>query len=96
MQDNYEKVFSRLARNAILNAASEFVANAYWQDRKEVGDTMKRKLTKQMEEVFANTTGFMLLKIDLPNNFEYAIVRKMVTNQEILTYNMNRKVKIIN
>lgn len=38
-----------------------------------------------MDAVRANVTGFMLLKIDLPNNYEQAIVQTEVTNQEKIT-----------
>jgi len=37
-----------------------------------------------MDLVYANVTGFMLLKIDLPDNYEQAIVATEVTNQEKL------------
>jgi len=37
-----------------------------------------------MDEVHANVTGFMLLKIDLPDSYEAAIVTTEVTNQEKL------------
>jgi len=35
---------------------------------------MFKKLKEDMDLVKADVTGFMLLKIDLPNNYEQAIV----------------------
>ena len=57
---------------------------------------MFKNLTYQLDMAHADVSGFMLLKIDLPNSYERAIVRTKVTTQEILTYNMTRKVKLIN
>jgi hypothetical protein len=39
-----------------------------------------------MEEAKASVTGFMMLKIDLPDKYEGAIVDTEVTNQEQKTY----------
>ena len=57
---------------------------------------MMKNLTYQLNMAKADVSGFMLLKIDLPNSYERAIVRTKVTAQEILTYNMTRQVKLIN
>ena len=42
---------------------------------------MNRTLVKDLAEAHANVTGFMLLKIDLPDTYEGAIVETEVTNQ---------------
>ena len=82
---DYEKIFTRIARNSVLMITGDYKANAYWMKRSEVGDKMKEKLKVEMDKVKADVTGFMLLKIDLPNNYEKAIVQTEVTNQEKLT-----------
>ena len=40
-QQDYEKIYARIARNAVLQAAGDFEASAYWLNRTFVGDTMK-------------------------------------------------------
>ena len=39
---DYEKIFTRIARNAVLTVAGNYKANAYWQQRTEVGNEMLR------------------------------------------------------
>jgi hypothetical protein len=41
---------------------------------------MNELLVKDLYEAYANVTGFMLLKIDLPDTYEGAIVETEVTN----------------
>ena len=43
---------------------------------------MKTRLMSDMKDVYSDVTGFMLLKIDLPDIYEGAIVLTEVTNQE--------------
>jgi len=88
----YESVFAKLARNAILTSGGDFEAPAYWLNRTKVGDEMTQKLSDQMAAIYADVTGFMLLKIDLPDSYEGAIVKTQVTNQEFITYTTIRQV----
>ena len=67
---DYEKIFTRIARNSILIVAGEIEASDYWLDRTNVGLKMKERLQADMDPVHADITGFMLLKIDLPNTYE--------------------------
>jgi regulator of protease activity HflC (stomatin/prohibitin superfamily) len=53
---------------------------------------MKSNLIKQLEPMGVGVKGFMLLKIDLPNTFESAIVRTEVTKQEETTYLIERSI----
>lgn len=55
---------------------------------------MQRSLREDVSKAFANVTGFMLLKIDLPNSYESAIVKTEVTNQEYTTYLTIRDVNL--
>ena len=36
--ENYEKIFTRVARNCILEEAAKFNANDYWKKRTEIGN----------------------------------------------------------
>lgn len=73
--EDYEKVFKRIARNAILEVASTYKAPDYWSKRSEIGIKMRADLTQALDKAYAHITGFMLLKIDLPNPYEDAIVQ---------------------
>jgi len=92
--NDYQTVFEKIARNAVLEAASKFEASAFWLKRTHIGNVMKAELVKQLNLAHSDVTGFMLLKIDLPNKYEDAIVRTQITNQEKKTYFLFRKVNI--
>jgi hypothetical protein len=49
-------------------------------------------LIDDLKQAFSSVTGFMLLKIDLPDVYEGAIVGTEVTNQEKTTYDNLRLV----
>ena len=55
---------------------------------------MKANLDAELLKAHTNVTGFMLLKIDLPNSYEAAIVKTEVTNQEYTTYMTVRDVNL--
>jgi hypothetical protein len=46
---------------------------------------MKKRLNERLSLAFANCTGFMFLKIDLPNTYEEAIVDTQVVIQQRIT-----------
>ena len=51
---------------------------------------MKQALVDELKVAYADVTGFMLLKIDLPDTYENAIVNTEVTNQEKVTFEKRR------
>lgn len=67
-------IFSKIARNAVLETAGSVDASEYWTNRKGVGEKMKDNLTLKLKDVNCNVTGFMLLVIDLPDRYEASIV----------------------
>ena len=58
LETDYDRVFERLARNSVLEVASNYTANAYWTNRVEVGDNMKKKLDENFKKVHAKVMGF--------------------------------------
>jgi len=38
---DYEASFTKVCRNAVLQAAGDYEASAYWKNRTLVGDSMK-------------------------------------------------------
>jgi len=73
-------VFSRIARNSVLHVAGDYIAPQYWLQRAPIGGNMTATLKRDMGEAHADVSGFMLLKIDLPDLYEGAIVATEVTN----------------
>ena len=56
---------------------------------------MTRQLIDDLGQAHAEVSGFMLLKIDLPDVYEGAIVATEVTNQEKVTFETLRSVNEI-
>ena len=92
LQNDYEPIFTRIARNSVLHIAGDFNASDYWLDRDKIGSDMLATLVEDMGVAYANVSGFMMLKIDLPDVYEGAIVNTEVTNQEKTTYETLRSV----
>lgn len=72
--DQYEQLFTRIASDVVLANAGNYLATDYWQRRTEVGNALELALNEKLVAAYANCTGFMLLKIDLPDSYEDAIV----------------------
>lgn len=92
LQNDFEGIFTRIARNSILHIAGDYRAPDYWLNRTLIGDTVSNTLVDDLLEAYAKVTGFMLLKIDLPDVYEAAIVATEVTNQEKTKYDNLRNV----
>ena len=92
LQNDYESIFTRIARNSVLHIAGDYEAPGYWKDRTGIGKSMNETLRADLDEAHADISGFMLLKIDLPDVYEGAIVATEVTNQEKTTYETLRGV----
>lgn len=92
LQNDYESIFTRIARNSVLHIAGDYEAPGYWKDRNGIGKSMNETLVSDLNEAHADVSGFMLLKIDLPDTYEGAIVSTEVTNQEKTTEEVKRSV----
>lgn len=55
---------------------------------------MYDNLQRDLKPLHTDVTGFMLLKIDLPNDYENAIVQTEVTNQEQITFKTEQQVSL--
>ena len=73
-QEDYEQFFSRIARNSVLSVASDYNATQYWVDRTQLGNDFKIKLAEDLSGAHADVINFYLMKIDLPDVYEGAIV----------------------
>jgi len=75
LQSDYEQIYTRIARNSILHIAGDYEAPDYWLNRTDIGLAMTQSLINDLNEAEADVSGFMLLKIDLPDLYESAIVK---------------------
>jgi hypothetical protein len=94
LQNDYEAILTRIARNSVLRVASDYKAPDYWLKRGEIGTNMFAALQADLAQAYADVTAFMLLKIDLPDVYEGAIVATEVTNQEKITFETLRVVEL--
>jgi len=90
----YEQIFARVARNSVLSTAGEYVATDYWKQRTAIGNKMKSNLERDLKLMHTDITGFMLLKIDLPDEYESAIVATECVIQQRATYKYEKEVNI--
>jgi len=78
---NYEGLFTRIARDQLLEAASEYEGPSYWQERRKIGDHMRRLVDEQLKDSYASLWGLQLLVIDLPDQYEMSITMTQVQQQ---------------
>lgn len=81
----YEGLFVRIARDQLLEAASDYEGPQYWLHRHKIGSHMKRLVAAKLKESYAELWGLQLLVIDLPDRYESAITRTQVQSQIIKT-----------
>lgn len=81
----YEGLFTRIARDQLLEAAAVYEGPEYWLSRKKIGDHMRELVNKQLKESFASLWGLQLLVIDLPDRYEKSITMTQVQHQIIKT-----------
>ena len=94
LQNDFEPIFTRIARNSILHIAGDYKAPDYWLARSTIGDAITATLIDDLKQANAHVSGFMLLKIDLPDVYEAAIVETEVTTQEKTKYDNLRNVNV--
>jgi hypothetical protein len=63
-----------------LHIAGDYNASDYWLNRNDIGNNMLSSLVEDLGAAYANVSGFMMIKIDLPDVFEQSIVTTEVTN----------------
>lgn len=81
----YEGLFTRVARDQLLEAASEYEGPQYWLERKAIGDHMRLLVDQQLRESYSSLWGLQLLIIDLPDRYENSITMTQVQQQMVKT-----------
>lgn len=82
---NYEGLFRRIARDQLLEAASEYEGPQYWLERHKIGEHMRRLVDEQLRESCASLWGLQLQVIDLPDRYEESITMTQVQQQMVKT-----------
>mmetsp|Transcript_40179 Transcript_40179/g.116014 ORF Transcript_40179/g.116014 Transcript_40179/m.116014 type:complete len:362 (-) Transcript_40179:36-1121(-) len=81
----YEGLYTRIARDQLLEAASEYEGPQYWLQRHDIGTHMRRAVDDQLRASYASVWGLQLLVIDLPDKYEHAITMTQVQQQIVRT-----------
>lgn len=81
----FQDMYISVIRDVIIKTAAEYHAPQLWNERRELGDEMQRRVDKALKRTYAECWGLQLLFIDLPDRFESAIVNTQVQKQNILT-----------
>jgi len=91
---DFNQKLTRIARNGILMIASEFTAPEFWKKREVVGDSILKFLQEEYKNAYAEVVAFNLLKIDLPTQYNNAIVATEVMTQEQIKFAETRRVML--
>jgi hypothetical protein len=88
---------TRVARNYILQAASNYEALAYWRNRTQVEVEMFDFIqTNVGQNMHVEIKMIQLLKIELPQKFEDSIINSQVQQQQMQTQEyMQQTTKIL-
>lgn len=81
----YENLYVRIARDQLLEAASEYEGPQYWESRQKIGDHMRDLVDDQLRKNYASLWGLQLQVIDLPDRYEASITQTQVQQQIIKT-----------
>jgi hypothetical protein len=81
----YEETFIRLAKNIILEEASEYNAPEFWERRNEIGNNIAKKLNDTLTATYTSVVAFQMIQIDLPTSYEDSIVQTQVEVQKKAT-----------
>merc|ERR1719203_517797 len=87
----YESLFTRIARDQILEAAGDYEGPQYWLERQTIGEHMKNRLRDQLEKNFASLWDLQLQVIDLPDKYEGSITQTQVQQQMVVTRQNEQK-----
>jgi len=74
--------------------ASEFTAPEFWKRRADVGDAVLKFLQEEFKNAHAEVIAFNLLKIDLPREYNNAIIATEVMTQEQIKFAETRRVML--
>lgn len=80
---NYAVVFTKIARDAVRDIASDFAAYDFFTNRTFIQNTMQDELVRVMDLEHAQVESFQLLDVALPVALDEAIQRTQISRQGI-------------
>jgi len=81
----YEGLFTRIARDQLLEAAAKYNGPQYWQERDKISDEMRDLVKASLDASHCTLWNLQLLDINLPATYEDSITKTQVQNQLIRT-----------
>lgn len=72
------RIFVQMAKNTILEAAGTYIAPTYWTDRKKIQGDILKTMNETFDQIYLNIESLQIMKIDLPDSYENAIVLTQV------------------
>lgn len=92
----FGKIVYYMAAETIRNVATDYVTADFFTNRSAIDQTMQAALQARLSsEAFSSIVQFNLLAIDVPNNFDDAIVNKVITGQDVITLEQLRQSQVI-
>lgn len=80
----YQDVFTSVARDTLIKAASEYNAVQLWKERENFATKMQNMIDAELRKNYATCWSLQLTIIDLPDQFETKLTKTQVQEQEIL------------
>lgn len=84
-KDQFDDPISKVAREAVRVAASQFQATDFFSGRNNVSVAMFNELQSRLQNFHCRLNSYQLLNIKLPTQFDNAIQQTEVTRQQIAT-----------
>jgi len=96
-EDNeWSEVVNAIAAETIRDVATTFDTLSFFTNRSLIDDGIQSVLsTRLSNEIYCNLVTFNILAIDIPQNFENAILSKLISAQDVLTSTRLRDSQLI-
>jgi len=82
---DYRSFFISTIRDTLIKAAAEYEGYQLWTNRSEVGNSMQQMVNDALLHTYAECWGLQLMVIDLPVEYDQAIVATQVQRQNVTT-----------
>jgi len=83
-ENNYESVLFNVAAHIIANTASNYSAYNFFNDKQTIAYSMQRELNDYLpERLFVTVEALQILLVELPRQFEDAILESIAVKQNI-------------
>lgn len=93
---NFDAVVRAMAAETIRDIATTYATVDFFTNRTEIDNAMTSALTTRLyNDALVNITLFNLLAIDVPDLFEFAVIQKVITAQNMITLEQLRQSQVI-